>query len=350
MRRNLFVLLIATCTQCWSQNLLTRECNLFRDSDAISLQYVSYCCEGDGGQDVVWDFSSVDSEEGSHLVSFSVDSLSRMYRTEDSEIKSYKLYSNILKQYGIENRLQKVRYHKQKLSMSYPLQYGDSLSMPFEGFGRYCGNHDISVQGQVTLQADGIGTLILSDRDTLKNVLRVYTLTTTAMAMDMEFATIDPSSLKQEIEEKYEWYARGYRYPVYTIVQRTSFSNSQAVASSHSAYRLLPENYTISSDKVNESVLFSDSLSCKGLPIEDTFHYSIQDDGTHVIIEYTSDRDVSVSAILASSMGIVYHRQKKQVKAEEPGNICFNYSGLQHGQYVVYINVNGKIYSKTVHL
>lgn len=77
----------------------------------------------------------------------------------------------------------------------------------------------MKVKGKVAIQADGLGKLILSERDTLDNVLRVHTQTTTLMAMDVNYAEIDSIHPKQEIEDKYEWYYKGFRYPVCIVIQ-----------------------------------------------------------------------------------------------------------------------------------
>lgn len=350
--KNLLVLLMLVSIPAWSQNVLTHETNLMRDSDNITLQFVAFCYPGDNGKIVVWDFSNVDISNEDHNISFSVDSLKHFHRIENCEISSYVLCDNKLEQYKIENRLLKMKFAPRLLTMKYPLNYGDSLSSFFDGYGRYCGNHVVRVSGQVSIDVDGEGSLILSKNDTLNNVLRVYTLTTKAMAIDFDYAVIDSSKLKQEIEEKYEWYARGYRYPVYTIIQRTSFSNLQPVGTTRYAYRLLPENYTVPHDATNDSILSKDSLQA-GLTNarnDNFFHYDVILDNSFVNVDYISDRDVHITALLSNYMGILYHRQNVTAKAGSQSTISFSSAGLPRGQYVVYLNVNGEIFSKTVNI
>lgn len=101
----------------------------------------------------------------------------------------------------------------------------------------------MKVKGKVAIQADGLGKLILSERDTLDNVLRVHTQTTTLMAMDVNYAEIDSIHPKQEIEDKYEWYYKGFRYPVCIVIQKSSYDISTPIGSSFLAYRILPEQF-----------------------------------------------------------------------------------------------------------
>ena len=352
MKKLLLVLLMLVSIPVWSQNMLTKETNLMRDSDNITLQPVAFSYPGNNGKSVVWDFSNVDVSNEDHNINFSVDSLKHFHKIEDGEISSYVLCNNKLEQYKIENRLLKMKFAPRLLTMKYPLNYGDSISSSFDGYGRYCGNHVVRVSGQVSLEIDGEGSLILSKKDTLNNVLRVYTLTTKAMAVDFDYAVIDSTKLKQEIEEKYEWYARGYRYPVYTIIQRTSFSNLQPVGTTRYAYRLLPENYAVPHDAPNDSILSRDSLQSvlANARNDNFFHYHVMLDNSFVNVDYISDRDVHITALLSNSMGILYCRQNVTAKAGSQSAISFSSAGLPRGQYVVYLNVSGKIYSKTVNI
>lgn len=91
----------------------------------------------------------------------------------------------------------KITYADKKISMKFPFHVGDSLSSCFDGYGTYCGNHEVIVKGQVIIQAGNYGRLVLSDNDTLNNVLEIRTLTTTAMAMDVSCPVFDATNLKQ---------------------------------------------------------------------------------------------------------------------------------------------------------
>lgn len=213
----------------WGQSVLTEEANAMRDSDLAVFQLMEFCNPGHAGNNETWDFSSVYNRNEDYNIFFTEDSLFCFHKFEGQEKNSYIMKSDVLEQYKFENRLTKIKYFKKKLAMRFPFQYGDSISSKFEGYGKYCGDHLIKIKGQVMIQADGWGKLILSEKDTLDNVLRVYTLTTTAMAMDVDLAELDSTELKQEIEEKYEWYSKGFRYPVYTIIQKTSFTNLEPV-------------------------------------------------------------------------------------------------------------------------
>ena len=236
------------------QNTLTKEANAMRDNDRMSYMTFVPCTTGNAGNSEIWDFSQAAIQKSSNNVYFSADSLSHIFMTDNYGKLYFKMINDSLKIYKYENRLTKINYFKNKLAVRYPFMYGDSISSTFEGFGFYCSDHYIRVRGQVNVQADGCGKLILPDNDTINNVLRISTITSTAMAMDIDFATIDSTNLKQEIEEKHEWYGMGYRYPLCTIIQRTSYSNMEPIGTNQTAYILLPEDFKYLDDAVNDSI------------------------------------------------------------------------------------------------
>lgn len=335
-----------------AQNILTVETNAMRNSDRFACQSMGFSNPGNQGKDVSWDFSYIDNLNIKYDIHYKIDSLNRIHQYFGQDRVSFVLNDDTLKQYMFENRLTKVKYLKKKMALRYPLEYGDSISSDFEGYGLYCGNHFIKVKGQVLTQADGEGRLILSDRDTLYNTLRVYTITTTSMAMDIDYAEIDSTKLQQEIEEKYEWYCKGFRYPLYTIVQKTSYTNLEQVGSTQYAYRLLPEIFDNLNDATNDSIQKESAhnviQNCD--PAQDIFHYEIKKGDGRLLIYYTVDADASVRILLSNSQGILFWQKPYTIMGGNSGIITVSTSNLRAGQYALYINVNGKITSKTINI
>lgn len=336
-----------------AQNTLTKATNLMRNADTVNYQSMEYSYQRDNGKDAVWDFSDIDGLDEEYPLSFVIDTLGNYMMEDDNGLSTYSLFSDLLKRTREENRLQRIVYHQPKLAMKYPLQYGDSLSLPFSGAGTYCGDHHIRVSGQVNIQADGLGTLILPRLDTLHNALRVYTLTSTSIAMDMDSISLDTARIRQEIAERYDWYVRGYRYPLYGTVLRTSYSGLTPVAKRQCAYSLQPDGLLYASaDVANDSILHNDSISRdkQARAEKNIIHYTVDVYGSTVSLNYTLDEDASVTSLVSSVMGIIYRQNRRNSKAGEGGTIQFDCSGLRRGQYILYINVNGKVYNEKVNL
>ena len=359
MIRYFYLILLFFCTNntIQGQNVISKEANLFRANDTFIMEKMEYSWTGDKGISRFWDFSNAETLRNDSQIEFYSDSIENFQRVENRIISTYSLDNNFLNQTAYENRLEKINYNKAKISMKYPFQYGDSLVSDFSGKGRYCGDHDIKVEGQILLQADGYGTLVLSERDTLKNTLRVYTLTTTSIAIDMDSAKINQDELRQEIEEKYEWYVRGYRYPLYKTIQRTSYNNLEPIASKSFAYRLLPNDINISKDAINDSIKKSDIARSDDILEEsitkyssqkNIMHYNVDVNGRVITLNYTLDDKGSVNMIIADILGVVYKRNCKLTEAGETVSVTFNCSNLKSGKYVLYMNVNGKVYNEKI--
>lgn len=353
MKKYIVCLLLGlTISKAWSQNIVTLSANAMRANDKVEHQIMEFCDPGNFGDNESWDFSFLSKLNKSYNVQYSIDSLNRIHQYSDQNKKSFVIIGDTLDQYKLENRLTKIIYYKKKFAMKYPLAYGDSISSNFEGYGLYCDKHFIKVKGQVLINADGEGTLILSDRDTLNNVLRVCTITTTSMAMNVDNVEIDSTKLQQEIEEKYEWYCKGFRYPMYSIVQKTSFVNLERIGSTQRAYRLLPEDLENLEDAVNDSIQEDDHSNVMQAPqaVPDIFHYNVKTNNGRIDIKYTVDADASVKTIISNIQGMIYRHQNYTVKGGETGNIYISTSGLIRGLYELYINVNGKIYTETINI
>ena len=350
MRKLFFLLSTFSCVTVLAQQRLTAVDNLAKDSDKIVLQKAPYIHHGGDGEDLVWDVSQTKEDGGDIQIEYYVDKTGNYKRIDDKQVLYGRLRHDCLEQYAMESRNKKIWYNHSKLLMKYPLQYGDSLSKHFGGWGSYCGNHSIRETGLVTLKADATGTLILSSCDTIRNTLRVYTLTTTAMAMDIDVAIIDSSQLRQEVEERYDWYVEGVRHPVYSTILNTSFSNMHPVVSVRYAYRLPLESSVPAVNFTDDNMSSDKSAKGESMVSPDTFHYDISTHDSYISVHCVSEVDANITALLVSSMGVTYRSVRETIRAGEPCSFSFNYLGLPYGHYVIYINVNGQIHSQTVSL
>lgn len=334
-----------------AQNILLFETNIMRDSDSLSMQPVSFSWCGDGGDNCIWDFSSIKDIPGVHPIKIKCDSLGNHMVYEDGCITSYCFFSDTLKQTKLENRTHTIDFQNAIFRICFPFHYGDSVTQVFSGTGTYCSDHHLKTYGQTSVIADGLGKLILSEKDTIDNVLRIYTLTTISMGMDIDSIALDTAMLKQEIVEQYEWYARGYRYPLYKTIQRTSYSGQNIIASHNSAYRILPEDFSLCQyDEQNDSLLTSDNKQNGHPDLEkkDIFHYDLQIIGNKVILNYKSDESANVNTLISDVMGIVHRCEHWTCRGEESGKLEIDCTGMKKGNYILYINVNGTIHSNKI--
>lgn len=330
-----------------SQSLLTKDA-IGLKSGTFSRKTVRYFTPGDSGTDCLWDFSNLDISPTSHNVVQEIDSLGQMVITDDRQITYYMTREDSLFETGSETPLKKVVYYEPLCRMKYPMTFEDSISKAFEGYGVYCGDHYFKETGVCNIVVDGLGNIVLSETDTLKNAFRVYKLKLYSIAMDMEPSKIDSARLKQVIEEKYEWYVKGYNKPVFESVTSTSYANLNPIGTTQFAYCSLTETLLCNRDKRLHGNAKDESDKERQLLFTDIIHYSVNYDGNLVNIDYSLDAKANVTMILANSMGIIYDSKRYTQDKGSEYHVDFHLGGLRPDLYVLYINVNGKVYNEKI--
>lgn len=327
------------------QCLLDISTNTIREGDVVEKIYCHYGNINNGGQNVVWDFSDRIGKFP-YTICYSTDSLSVLTENDGSTLYSYILHGDSLLQIGYETPLEYITYQEPLLGMIYPVQYGDSFSKHFQGKGKYCGTHEEQVSGEVSIIADAYGRLVLSGTDTLNQVLRVYTLKTQSISMNTDSCSGNPDNMKQEIEERFQWYARGYRYPVYESVSRTSYDNMQPVACHQYAYCCLPDNQQLLDDPDNEKLACQDAYEMAAA--HNIFHYEISNCGNVINIIYNLDESAHIRYLVADVMGVVHRQAEEYNDAGSGYSMKIDCSGLARHHYILYISVNGKVYNEKI--
>ncbi|MBE6262360.1 MAG: hypothetical protein E7104_00085 [Prevotella sp.] len=345
----LLVIVVFFNDNCFSQNTLTKLTNMIQ-TDSIVKYGIEYFDAGDDGEEQLWDFTDVCQSKEKYVVLNKQCNKNTVCSVEPDMTTCYQLQGDSVLLVGNESRLQEIKYESPILSMRYPFTYGDSISKSFLGYGVYCGNHVFKESGAMKLHGDAYGSIILSEKDTIPNVFRVYSLKSYYLAMDMEREALDTAKLKQVIEEHYQWFARGCRYPIFETIASTSYSNLKPLGTSYKAYCYLPEDQLLLNDSVNMEIQKHDleEKAHQELLNKDIFHYDIQINDNTILVNYQLDENARVTSLVSNSMGIIYKQKKRNGTAGERFTETIDCSGLVRGQYVLYMNVNGKIYSEKV--
>ena len=344
----LWCLLFTSPNNVNSQMLLSKDHIGLKDG-IFPRKVVGYFNPGESGSSCLWDFTNLEFSKNIQNVTLETDSLGQMAIVDDKKITYYIMRGDSLLEIGHETPLKEISYYKPLCSMKYPLAIGDSISKAFEGYGVYCGDHYYKESGICNVVADAYGDIILSETDTLKNVVRVYKLKSYSIAMDMEPSKIDSARLKQVIEEKYEWYASGYNKPIFESITSTSYSNLSPLGTTQRAYSYLLE-YPIVEDMENQQ---SENTQQQDEENEqesskDIIHYQVSIDGYHVNVDYSLDKQANVTMLIASHMGMVYFTQRYTQDSGTGYHADFDIGGLPSGVYVLYINANGKVYHEKI--
>lgn len=336
--------LAITCLPVLSQHVLTKSNALPRSGDAMRKQSVAYVTPGEGGMDAIWDFRNIEVQSAFCPVEYANANDSCLQAIEPNSMRSYRLYGDTLVQMAFQTPLTRIDYPIPIQELSYPFSYGDTLCGNFRGTGRYSGHNGISVEGTSFVEADGEGTLVISDECTLKNALRVRTLRTSSFGVARDSVAKDTVERLLEVEECYRWYAKGYRYPLFETRSMSYYRGINLLKSFKEAYRTLPDSLRKLADA---NVVEERQGSCVD-DARDVISYDVVRDGRSVRIDYSLTSRAMVSAIVSDPMGIIYRRSSRSDKAGEGYSITFDVSGLRRGKYILYLNVNGKVYDNKI--
>ena len=347
------------CIGMQAQSMLTHDSNGLLEGE-FARHSIDFFDAGQGGENLLWEYPLDFIEDNERTVNVATDFLGVYRMTDDSHAEYYLEQADstsgttIWQQFQCseENPLSKTEYMKPLLRMKYPFEYGDTITRPFMGKGVYCGDHHFLKRGATTVMADATGSLVIGEGDTLRNVLRVYTLKSYSICMDLNAAALDTAKLRQVIEEKYEWYARGYRYPVLQTKTSTSYANMQALGTTHTAWCSLPSDMLSLNDSVNHEVQRSDSIAeaQREAANRDIIHYTTTVSNGVVTLDYSLDAKAHIIMLVADAFGMTY-RRAEWTQEEGHGYLRqIDCNGLRRGTYILYINVNGRIYSGKVSL
>lgn len=321
-------------------------------TDSLLKSRIRYFSPGNGGRNKVWDFSDKLGSKGSSPVMFMKDSTGAVAIIEPDRISYYRTTLDSLILFGSESPLEKREYVMEKLSKKYPLGFGDSICMPFRCVGMYCGNHPFREVGTTTIKVDAVGSIVLAENDTVRNVRRVHTIDAYGICMSLDSAALDTAKLTQVIDERYEWYLPESQYPIIEDVTSTTYLNMDVIGTTKHAYCNLPEDESllyITSDDGNETDE-QEGFTDEDPQIPDIIHYNIETHGKTIHITYDLDDDATISAIVANHMGMLCLSRQWSQEAGQGYSMQMNCNALRSGVYILYINVNGKVYSEKVTL
>jgi len=321
-------------------------------ADSLQKNRIRYFSPGKGGTNKVWDFSRKLGSRESTKVLFVKDSTGVVSFLEPVRTTCYCASSDSLIMLSEESILEKRVYEGSKYIKKFPFEYCDSISKIFRCEGLYCGNHPFREVGTSTVKVDAVGSIVLAENDTLENVKRVHTIDTYSKCMDVSVVGLDTAKLVQVIDERYEWYLPESQYPIIEDVTSTTYFDMDEIGTTRYAYCNIPEDWvdyyiTPDDDDTTDEV---DSSFDEELAEPDIIHYEINTAGGIVTITYNLDADATISTIVASYMGMTYKHKEWTQQAGQGYYAQIDCNGLPSGTYILYINVNGKVYSEKITL
>lgn len=331
---------------------MTAMSNMPRQGDNVCKRHIEYFDPGRDGPEQTWDFRNTESLDERHNLQYYRDSDSIILNGLESDVVQKYLFQNdSLQTMGSESRLQAMNYQRPITLLSFPCSFGDTYKQEYHGIGSYCDKYILETDGTLESKIDASGIILLNDEDTLYHVLRLHQVYAADIAQYLPEDTLNEiERTKRRIEDRYQWYAYGYRYPVFETVCVTILHNLMPVTSQKYAYCFLPSDQLQLEDSINRRILEENSLYRVQRESPPVIHYTITKDGHHVNIDYSLNEDATINAIVCDRMGLVYRSASAHGQAGTNGTLQLDANGLKPGIYVIYLNVNGQVISEKMNL
>ena len=349
----------------------------------VKKQQVSIPEELTTGQDAVWDFRDLTMSERKFIVKYSEWNDSIVAETERGTRFYYQSTPTALLLYGYENNTTCVSYDHPELILNLPLEYGKKWQRFFHGTAIHGDKVFMRQFGSSSVEVDGTGVMLLPEGDTLRFVSRVHIQETAVeqhfpmistaenlRAMTDSISPFTEDSIRQHLVKDslltetniYRWYAVGYRYPIMEMI--TVGAKGAAPHYTFASYCAPDEQNTIDDsenedirkwlaqiDHLNYGAISKNSSSSASIANNSLIkNVGVNVSGPVVHVCYDLTAEATVKVLLCNVQGMVLRQSSRHDSSGTGYELQLNSVGLSHGQYVLYLNVDGEIISHTVNI
>lgn len=361
---------------------INRKYNAMRAGDEIVKQQIEYKDPGRSGENVIWNFSKLKAVNPEYTLTYSTP---RLYNDsiyiigKDTILKNevgegdlivgkehytryfYRIKNDTLLCLGHQNPLNRIWHIDPYVVNVYPFDYGQKVSKDYRTEGLYSSKERIKTTGNISVESDAYGMMVLPSGDTLAHVLRIKTLQAIHEA-DSVHLKEEENPMNMEVET-YRWYAKGYRYPVFETVRSFEVSDTIRTEVFTTAFFYPPqEHYYLADDPENLAIL--DSLwNEKNRPdIDDptnpnnnmhqaqNFNYNFYPNPveTDLHIEYLLKEASDVTITMYDMTGRLLQSVPTKQQQEGLYNETIDCSTLPKGTYIFKIDVNQESINKKI--
>ncbi len=294
----LIAVFAATTGNLFGQVTLTKGTHGFMPDLKNPMVLTNYIEPGTSGKNVIWDFSKL------NVLNSFTGSIDNFYTSKCCN--KFTKGNVVLEEFGnyfvfesTEQSLEQVgflssngntiyEYNKPFVKMRYPFTYGDIYSGSYKGNYLINDNYVGKIYGTYTVEADGIGRIILPEGKKLDNALRVKEIRKTK--------NIFTNNTISQTDITYRWYVPQHRFPVLVLIRSevTSGSTQEPVISTRAAYNGNVMNVTLSDlnnsdDNLNLNIYpnpYTDYVNIKfNMPESNEVNISIYDLSGRMVME-----------------------------------------------------------------
>jgi len=362
---------------------LTSRNNCIRSGDQIIKQQVQYKDPGRDGENVIWDFSNLTPINPEYKLRYlspelindsiyilgsdtihkeKISKSNLIIGVEHSTMYYYQINNDTVWCIGHENPVTLMHHLHPIPILFFSLGYKQSINKKFKSEGIYSSKKDIQSYGNIRLENDAYGKMILPSGDTLNNVTRIKTIQVINDSISIANTSTQLNDIKTVFQKKtkntyqkyrrklelntYSWYMKGYRYPVFETVQSFEIKDSTKTQTLSIAYFYPPiDHYYLEEDPANIEVLDSLNNLKHNIPPTNwiqknfTYNYGPNPVSGTLMIEYHLEENARVGITLYNLKdGII-----KKIPPKERSSGFFTETidchGLYPGTYILKFDV-----------
>ena len=351
-----------------------------RANDEVKRQQVTYVAANEGAENTVWDFTQLECSGREYPACYAEEDAYEglIVGTEFNTRHYYQASTDSLLLRGYENNLTKVEYDRPELLLHLPLTYGERQETLFHGTACYCERLFLRLFGTTSVEVDATGSMLLPSGDTLRHVSRVhiqklkaeqqYPQLTTGQELKayVDSLTFTGDSIRQRMHDgrqlmqtdTYRWYAAGYRYP---ILESVAYGPQGAEPLQTVTLYCPPEEQRTLYDEDNELLrqllAEADRHAAGGSNDGDggnapssLSRCAVGVNGGTVTIDYDLTQPATISALVCNTQGMLFLQQSQASEAGTGHQLTLDCHALRHGEYILYLSVNGQVTSQKVSL
>ncbi len=351
-----------------------------RANDEVTLQQTAYVAADEGAEDMLWDFRQLEISDNGYPACYAEEDAYEglIVGTEFNTRHYYQASTDSLLLRGYENNLTKVEYDRPELLLHLPLTYGERQETLFHGTACYCERLFLRLFGTTSVEVDATGSMFLPSGDTLRHVSRVhiqklkaeqqYPQLTTGQELKayVDSLTFTGDSIRQRMQDgrqlmqtdTYRWYAAGYRYP---ILESVAYGPQGAEPLQTVTLYCPPEEQRSLYDEQNEQLrqllAEADRHAAGGSNDGDggnapssLSRCAVGVNGGTVTIDYDLTQPATISALVCNTQGMLFLQQSQASEAGTGHQLTLDCHALRHGEYILYLSVNGQVTSQKVSL
>lgn len=200
--------------------MLSGVSNSFRIGDSIRYDLVDMekLCIPENDEST-WDFSNLKYLGKEREESFYGKDSAKVRMIGQDEMLDFVQTTAGLYLSQIQTSLVKIDFVDTFEYLRYPFVANDSLVCNIKGHGTYSSKINFVLRGISNTKAIDIGKIILPDNKSLSNTLLIKRSVNGVIIPLNDSTEVMPNAEKMQLEvNSYDWYAQGYRYPVFKIL------------------------------------------------------------------------------------------------------------------------------------